>query len=61
MDSVEKNIKNTNEDVRYSKLIDLRQVADSLQVKVYVTGSQFGKKKGFYILNPKILKLEKIN
>ena len=44
MDSVEKNIKNTNEDVRYSKLIDLRQVTDSLQVKVYVTGSQFGKK-----------------
>tara|TARA_R110000744_G_scaffold114465_1_gene214069 strand:- start:13403 stop:17050 length:3648 start_codon:yes stop_codon:yes gene_type:complete len=44
MDSVEKNIKNTGKLVKYSKLIDLRQVTDSLQVKVYATGSQYGKK-----------------
>ena len=43
MDSIEKNIK-TEETVRYSKLIDLRQVTDSLQVKVYATGTQYGKK-----------------
>ena len=40
MDSIEKNIKSTEKVVRYSKYIDLRQVTDSLQVKVYATGVQ---------------------
>ena len=44
MDGVEKNIKNNSDIVKYSKLIDLRQVTDTLQVKVYVTGNQYGKK-----------------
>ncbi len=51
MDGVEKNIKNNSDIVKYSKLIDLRQVTDTLQVKVYVTGNQYGKKfnKTLYI------------
>tara|TARA_R110001592_G_scaffold24389_7_gene94160 strand:+ start:7289 stop:10936 length:3648 start_codon:yes stop_codon:yes gene_type:complete len=44
MDAIEKNIKNTNDVVRYSKNVDIRQVADSLQVKVYATGLALGKK-----------------
>ena len=51
MDSVEKNIKNVNEVVKYSKNVDLRQITETLQVKVYATGLQFGKKlnKTLYI------------
>ena len=44
MDAVEKNIKNVDKIVRYSKNIDLRQLTDTLQVKVYATGLHFGKK-----------------
>ena len=44
MDTVEKNIKNVNEVVKYSKNVDLRQITETLQVKVYATGLQFGKK-----------------
>jgi hypothetical protein len=44
MDAIEKNIKNSNDVVRYSKDVDIRQVADSLQVKVYATGTALGKK-----------------
>lgn len=43
MDSVEKNIKSTDKVVKYSKYIDFRQVTDTLQVKVYASGKQFGK------------------
>ena len=44
MDTIENKIKNTNDVVRYSKNVDIRQVADSLQVKVYATGTALGKK-----------------
>ena len=44
MDSIEKNIKSTEKVVRYSKYIDFRQVADTLQVKVYATGIQARKR-----------------
>ncbi len=44
MDTIEKNIKNSKDVVRYTKNIDLRQVMDSLQVKVYATGTVSGRK-----------------
>tara|TARA_R110000824_G_scaffold75277_3_gene191144 strand:- start:1221 stop:4826 length:3606 start_codon:yes stop_codon:yes gene_type:complete len=43
MDGIEKNIKNT-EVVRYTKKIDLRELMERLQVKVYGTGTWMGAK-----------------
>jgi len=44
MDIIEKNVKNTSDVVRYTKNIDLRQVMDTLQVKVYATGNVSGRR-----------------
>ena len=44
MDAIEKNVKNSKDVVRYTKNIDLRQVMDSLQVKVYATGNVSGRR-----------------
>tara|TARA_R110000824_G_scaffold43217_4_gene126726 strand:+ start:8338 stop:11970 length:3633 start_codon:yes stop_codon:yes gene_type:complete len=38
MDNIEKNIKGAEKVIKFSKYIDFRQVADTLQVKVYATG-----------------------